>query len=119
LRWMRYAVTLLLLAAGLSACAQTFDLSAQRVPQTELKRQWRFHPGEDASWASPSLDDSGRALLFAMRPLEREYLWFGHMSRRSAVIRVSCTALSARECLAVSLRQSRWRWRGASGRMTI
>lgn len=63
MRWVLYAVMGMVLAAGLPGSAQTFDLNALRQPVSELKGQWRFHPGDDARWADPAFDDTDWALL--------------------------------------------------------
>ena len=46
-------------AASPSADPQTdFSLEADREPVTSLDGQWRFQPGDDPRWASPTFDDS-------------------------------------------------------------
>ena len=43
--------------------AQTFDLAAGRIPVASLDGLWRFHPGDNPSWANPGFDDSQWPLL--------------------------------------------------------
>lgn len=64
----RWAFITLLLAAGLSATAQTrtpgvFDLDKDREPMVVLDGTWRFHAGDDARWAEPGFDDSRWSVL--------------------------------------------------------
>ena len=40
-----------------------FSLLADRVPETDLAGLWRFHPGDDSRFASPTFDDSAWPLL--------------------------------------------------------
>ena len=47
-------------AGGLPA---SFSFVADREPIINLDGMWRFHPGDDAQWASPSFDDSAWPLL--------------------------------------------------------
>ena len=35
-----------------------FDLKDHRIPVTSLQGQWRFHTGDDPTWANPGFDDS-------------------------------------------------------------
>lgn len=65
----RLVVLLLcLLAAAGRAPAQNFDLENGREPIASLDGFWRFHPGDDMAWASPSLDDAGWPLLRSDQP---------------------------------------------------
>ena len=43
--------------------AQTFDLVNDRMPVASLDGLWRFHTGDDPSWADPNFDDSKWPLL--------------------------------------------------------
>jgi hypothetical protein len=43
--------------------AQIFDFKEAREPIAKLDGLWRFHAGDDLSWASPDFDDSQWALL--------------------------------------------------------
>ncbi len=52
-------------SAASFAYAQTVDFDKDRVPMTVLHGPWRFHAGDDASWANPAFDDSGWSLLNA------------------------------------------------------
>lgn len=67
MRRMRCALACLLLAASMAASAQTFDLDALRQPVAALSGQWRFHPGDDPSWARPDLNDASWPLLHTDR----------------------------------------------------
>lgn len=49
---------LLILGSSLSGFAQSFDIEKGRVPMSTLDGPWRFHTGDDASWADAELDDS-------------------------------------------------------------
>ncbi len=56
------------LSAGLSviACsafAQTVDFQQARAPMDVLNGPWRFHAGDDPSFANPAFDDSSWSLL--------------------------------------------------------
>jgi len=53
----------LLLASLIPALAQTFDLSKSPQSLITLDGLWRFHPGDDPSWANPAIDDSAWPLL--------------------------------------------------------
>ncbi|HTW49618.1 MAG TPA: PP2C family protein-serine/threonine phosphatase [Acidobacteriaceae bacterium] len=55
--------SLLLLAAALPLCAQSFDASQWNQGVTTIDSLWRFHPGDNPAWASPSFDDSSWPLL--------------------------------------------------------
>jgi sigma-B regulation protein RsbU (phosphoserine phosphatase) len=46
-----------------SALGQAVDFDSSRVPIAELVGPWRFHTGDDPSWANPSFDDSGWTLM--------------------------------------------------------
>jgi hypothetical protein len=56
-------LALAMLAAVLPLRAQTFDASQFPQGVTTIDAQWRFHPGDDPAWASPSFDDSSWPLL--------------------------------------------------------
>lgn len=43
----------------------TYNLADEREPVTALNGQWRFQPGDDPLWASPTFDDSGWELVRA------------------------------------------------------
>src|SRR5580692_1656362 len=53
----------LVLASLLPACAQNFDLANSPQSLITLDGLWRFHPGDDPSWANPAFDDSAWPLL--------------------------------------------------------
>ena len=52
----------LLLATG-TTFGQSVDLENNRVAMTVLNGPWRFHTGDDTSWAEPTFHDSGWSLL--------------------------------------------------------
>ena len=65
-----FSVLLMSLAAlSLSLCAasglhaQTFNLQTGREPVASLDGLWRFHTGDNTSWADPNFDDSHWPLL--------------------------------------------------------
>ena len=60
---LRFISLLILLAVAAPAVAQVFNFREDRVPMAEVDGLWRFHPGDNPGWASPSFDDSGWALL--------------------------------------------------------
>jgi len=60
---MRRLCLLLVLLAAQFTAAQTVDFSASREPVAELQGSWRFHTGDDATWADPKFDDSQWPLL--------------------------------------------------------
>jgi phosphoserine phosphatase RsbU/P len=66
---MRRLPSLLFLALCLSASAgaQTFDLDKDHWPVMSIQGLWRFHSGDDPSWANPKFDDSGWSLLESNR----------------------------------------------------
>jgi sigma-B regulation protein RsbU (phosphoserine phosphatase) len=41
----------------------TFDLDHDREPIVSLDGSWRFHPGDNSTWADPAFDDSSWPLL--------------------------------------------------------
>lgn len=53
-----FFVILLLLGPLFSLKAQSFDASQWNQGVTTITAAWRFHPGDDPTWASPSFDDS-------------------------------------------------------------
>jgi len=53
----------LLLAASWSSHAQSFDASQWTQGVTTITARWRFHPGDNPAWASPSFNDSAWPLL--------------------------------------------------------
>lgn len=55
----------LLLIFSVCTClpAQTFSLITGREPVASLDGLWRFHTGDDPTWASPDFDDSQWTLL--------------------------------------------------------
>ncbi len=57
------ACLILLALAGACTHAQSFDLDRDRQPVAALNGLWRFHPGDDPRWASPTFDDSQWPLL--------------------------------------------------------
>jgi sigma-B regulation protein RsbU (phosphoserine phosphatase) len=76
------------LAVALSALphasqAQTFDLQTSRIPITEVDSAWRFHLGDDPSWAQKDFDDSRWQTLDPLKnwsnqgyPVKTELAWF-------------------------------------------
>jgi sigma-B regulation protein RsbU (phosphoserine phosphatase) len=65
---MRLRTSVFLLAIlSLTICAssQTVNIEKDRIPVTELTGPWRFHTGDDPSWANPGVDDSSWSLLTA------------------------------------------------------
>lgn len=61
-RTWRLLLWLAIAAAG-SLQAQTYDLTAERIPVAYLGGFWRFHTGDDPGWADPTYDDSHWSLL--------------------------------------------------------
>lgn len=61
LRALIFIAGLLMLAAP--AFGQKVDLNTDHVAMTELAVPWRFHTGDDATWAKPEFDDSGWSLV--------------------------------------------------------
>jgi len=61
-RTWRFLLWLVIAAAG-SLQAQTYDLTADRMPVTYLSGFWRFHTGDDLRWAEPEFDDSQWSML--------------------------------------------------------
>jgi len=59
----KFALSLLLFAAALPVRAQSFDASQWTRGLTTIDSLWRFHPGNNPAWASPSFDDSSWPLL--------------------------------------------------------
>src|SRR5579863_9361712 len=51
------------LAAFRSVPAQVLDLDKERVRLTEVHALWRFHIGDDPTWAKSDFNDSGWSLL--------------------------------------------------------
>ena len=62
---MRRLVLLAIAALALPACAQVFNMEQGREPVVSLDGLWRFHPGDNPAWASPTFDDSQWPLLRA------------------------------------------------------
>jgi sigma-B regulation protein RsbU (phosphoserine phosphatase) len=58
----------LLLCATSGLHAQTFNLQTGREPIASLDGLWRFHTGDNPSWADPNLDDSQWPLLRSDEP---------------------------------------------------
>jgi len=54
---------LLLLGTSVLLPAQTFDLDKGRLPLVSLNGLWRFHTGDNPTWADPKFDDSQWPLL--------------------------------------------------------
>jgi len=59
----KLVLPLLLFAAAFTLRAQSFDASHWDHGVTTIDALWRFHPGDDPSWASPTFDDSSWQLL--------------------------------------------------------
>ncbi len=59
---------LLVLAWGLPAAAQQFNLSDARIPIAELHGLARFHTGDDPHWSEPGFDDSAWPLARIDQP---------------------------------------------------
>ena len=67
-RWLLSMCVFAAAAAG-ALTAQRYDLRTDREPiLSTANTQWRFHPGDDPSWAAPGFDDSGWPLLKADAP---------------------------------------------------
>jgi hypothetical protein len=60
---LRRCLILLLLLAASPLMAQTYNLGASSQRILKLNGKWRFHPGDNPLWASPSFDDSAWPLL--------------------------------------------------------
>jgi sigma-B regulation protein RsbU (phosphoserine phosphatase) len=78
-----YAILLLIvpLSSFRPARAQVFDLDKDRVQMVEMTGLWRFHTGDDPSWADPNFDDSGWSLLRADQSWsEQGYKGYGGMA---------------------------------------
>lgn len=61
IRRLRLPVLMVMAAVSVAAQSQpsgVFDLDRDREPMVLLDGNWRFHPGDDARWADPLLDDS-------------------------------------------------------------
>ena len=54
---------LLLLCTASDLYGQTFNLQTGREPVTSLDGLWRFHTGDNPTWADPNFDDSQWPLL--------------------------------------------------------
>ena len=59
----KVAFSLLLLVSASPLGAQSFDASQWTQGTTTITAKWRFHPGDNPAWASPSFDDSSWPLL--------------------------------------------------------
>jgi Stage II sporulation protein E (SpoIIE) len=46
----------------------TFDLDKDRQTLVSLDGPWRFHPGDDPSWAKPDYDDTTWSLFYPLKP---------------------------------------------------
>ena len=51
------------ICASAALPAQSFSLITDREPVISLDGLWRFHPGDNPAWASPSFDDSAWPLI--------------------------------------------------------
>jgi phosphoserine phosphatase RsbU/P len=60
---VRLASLSLLLCAAAGLQAQTFNLQTGREPVASLDGFWRFHIGDNPTWADPNFDDSQWPLL--------------------------------------------------------
>ena len=58
---------LLMVAAPSLLKGQTFSLVNGRIAITHLDGRWRFHAGDDPTWAHPDYDDSSWSLLDSFR----------------------------------------------------
>ena len=74
----RSLLSMLLLALGSLALlycaapglhAQNFNVQTASEPAAPLDGLWRFHTGDDPTWADPSFDDSHWPLLRSASPL--------------------------------------------------
>ena len=54
---------LLILLAACPLFAQTYNLGSSQQRILHLNGKWRFHPGDNPQWASPTFDDSAWPLL--------------------------------------------------------
>ncbi len=59
---------MLLLSATPLLRAQSFDLDKDRLPLVSLDGPWRFHAGDDPTWANPDFDDSKWQLFYPLKP---------------------------------------------------
>jgi hypothetical protein len=50
----------------------SFSFITNREPIINLDGMWRFHPGDDARWASPTFDDSAWPLLRSDEPWTKQ-----------------------------------------------
>jgi hypothetical protein len=62
-RTLRRCLALLILLTTYPLFAQTFNLGASRQRILHLDGKWRFHPGDNPQWASPTFNDSNWPLL--------------------------------------------------------
>ncbi len=63
LRTLRRCLTLLILLTVSPLIAQTFNLGNSHQRILSLNGKWRFHPGDNPQWASPTFNDSAWPLL--------------------------------------------------------
>jgi len=58
---------------------QTFETQQWQQGYSIIDSQWRFHPGDDPAWASPTFDDFAVAACRSRQAMERGisgYGWF-------------------------------------------
>lgn len=67
-RTLHRCFLLLLLLAACPLFAQTYNLGSSPQRILSLNGKWRFHPGDNPSWASPSIGDSSWPLLQSNQP---------------------------------------------------
>ena len=59
----QWLLALLILSSCGGLGAQTFEVKDDNLRVASLDGLWRFHPGDDPTWADPKFDDSKWALL--------------------------------------------------------
>ena len=72
-----------MIGSGISGVSQNFSLISGREPVTSLDGLWRFHTGDDPSWAAPGFDDSSWPLIRSDESWDRQgypdhggYAWY-------------------------------------------
>ncbi len=71
------------------AAGQTVDFTTSRVPMAQLAGPWRFHTGDDPSWAGAAFDDSAWSLLNADKGWSGQgYAGYGGMALYRLLIKL-------------------------------